>query len=82
MKMKFLTLAAALVLSSVAWAEDAAKDPGQTEPAKPETGKKADAEKKPEVKLTEVRFCPMMGHPVGGKGAGQRVYKNYRVYFC
>lgn len=35
-----------------------------------------------EVKLTEVRFCPMMGHAVAGEGAGQRVYQNYKVYFC
>ena len=75
---KLLMLAAiAVAYSNVALAEDAAK-----EPVKSETEKKADAEKKAEPKLTEVRFCPMMGHNVKGKGAGQRVYKDYRLFFC
>lgn len=74
---KLLTLAAAvLVVGGVALAEDAPKAQATKEPAKPGTEKKA------EEKLAEVRFCPMMGNYVGGQGAGQRVYKNYRVYFC
>src|SRR5688572_7879981 len=77
---KFLALgAAAVILGSVAWAEEGAKAP---EPAQPDTAKKAEVEKKAEVKLADVRFCPMMGHPVGGKGAGKRVYKEYTLYFC
>jgi hypothetical protein len=74
---KLLTLTAAvLAVGGVALAEDAPKAPAAKEPAKPAAEKKADE------KLAEVRFCPMMGNYVGGQGAGQRVYKNYKVYFC
>lgn len=75
---KFLTLAAvATVWSSMTLAEDVAKEAG-----KPEMSQQAEAPTKTEAKLTEVRFCPMMGHQVAGNGAGQRVYKDYRLFFC
>ena len=72
MVMKFLTLTvAAVAMSSMAVAQDAANDAA-----------KEGSTQQAEIKLTEVRFCPMMGHHTTGEGAGQRVYKNYKVYFC
>ena len=62
---------AAVVMSSMALAQEAANEPARE-----------GSTRQAEVKLTEVRFCPMMGHEIAGEGAGQRVYKNYKVYFC
>jgi len=75
---KFLALtAASLMLHGVALAEDAAPAP-----VKPEAPAKATEEKKPEVKLIDVRFCPMMGSHSGGQGVAQRVYEDKKLYFC
>jgi len=35
-----------------------------------------------EVKPIEVRICPMSNTPVDGDGAGNRIVKNYKVFFC
>ena len=44
---------------------------------------KADAKKdKTEVKLTEVKVCPMMQSDVKGEGAGSEVVGKYKVFFC
>lgn len=44
---------------------------------------KADAKKaKAEVKLTEVKVCPMMLGAVDGEGSGSEVVGKYKVYFC
>lgn len=38
--------------------------------------------KKPAKKLIEVHVCPISGDPVEGNGAGSRIVKNYKAYFC
>lgn len=35
-----------------------------------------------EAKPIEVRVCPMSNNMVHGDGAGSRIVKNYKVYFC
>ena len=38
--------------------------------------------KKPAQKLIAVRICPISSDVVEGNGAGSRVVKNYKAYFC
>ena len=38
--------------------------------------------KKPAKKLIAVRICPISSDVVEGNGAGSRVVKNYKAYFC
>jgi len=38
--------------------------------------------KKPAKKMIVVRICPISNTPVDGEGAGSRVVKNYKAYFC
>ncbi len=35
-----------------------------------------------EVKPIEVRICPISNMEVKGEGAGTRMVKNYKAYFC
>ena len=34
------------------------------------------------AKLIEVRICPISNMAVEGEGAGHRIVKNYKAYFC
>ncbi|MDF2439915.1 MAG: hypothetical protein JWN98_899 [Abditibacteriota bacterium] len=49
--------------------------------AKKATAKKTMA-KKPAKKLVAVRICPISSDVVDGEGAGTRIVRNYKAYFC
>lgn len=68
--MRIWTLAAtAMVLGTLS-----ASPIARSEDAAP----KAAAEAKP----IEVRICPISNTPVKGEGAGNRMVKNYKAFFC
>lgn len=53
-----------------------------THAAPQKMAKKAMAKKAMAKKMIVVRVCPISGDPVEGDGAGSRVVKNYKAYFC
>ncbi len=78
MKHWILGIALAAMLPAAMPTVEAA--PAQTAAQKKMAKKKM--AKKPAKKMIAVRICPMSNTPVDGEGAGVRVVKNYKAYFC